>query len=215
MAHPKNGKVLLLMALVLASGFCTYAGTAEAVGFGPYIDYSSGSGSFKWDGSNADYDVDSTTTAIGLSLDSSPTNKSGFNYRLNIAYEQQDIDVKKTKSTMKMAGVALENVFGFSIVRNQDFRWWFGPLVRVGYYTGDTEFVDYTGRKAKADEKLFEFGVGAVTGVNIQIGQSVVLAPSVGVRYIGASGTETYKGYDNDYSGNSTNVFVNFAMMFD
>jgi hypothetical protein len=198
------------------------AGRAEAaLAMGPYLDVSSGTGTFEWDRDNYEFDVDSSSAAAGFTLNSPPTDRSTFNYRLNVGVEGQNLK-DEYDTTMEMGGIALDNVFGFALVRQRDFRWWAGPLVRIGFYSGETdEHYDRYGDRYKTEVDLFEFGIGVATGINLQVGPHTYLAPSAGIRYIGASGTGTVKNldlhtqYDDDLSGNTTNIFVNFSLLYD
>lgn len=221
-----KGRVLLGMiltpALVCAAILGISAGRAEAaVAMGPYIDLSSGSGSFEWDSDSYDFDVDSSSAAVGFALDSAPTGPANFNYRLNVGLESQDLE-DEFDDTLEMGGIVIENVFGFALVRQQNFRWWAGPLVRFGFYSGETDdYYDTYGDRSRTEADLFEFGIGVATGINLRIGPHTYLAPSAGIRFIGASGEGTVKNldlhtqYEDDLSGHTTNLFVNFSLLFD
>lgn len=213
---------LLALALSLATILGIPAGRAEAaVAMGPYFDLSSGSGTFEWDSDNYEFDVDTGSGAVGFALDSGPTGPKTFNYRLNIGLERQDLD-DEYDNTLEMGGLVIENVFGFALVRGQDFRWWAGPLVRIGFYSGETdEHYDSYGDRYKTEADLVEFGVGLATGINLRIGPHTYLAPSAGVRFIGVSGEGTVKNldlhtqYEDDLTGDLTTLFVNISLLFD
>jgi hypothetical protein len=225
MRHAK-GKVslgrILTLALVIATLPGINAGRAEAAAaMGPYLDLSSGSGTFEWDSDNFEFDVDTGSAAIGFALDSAPTGPANFNYRLKIGLERQDLE-DESNDTLEMGGLVIENVFGFALVRQPDFRWWAGPLVRIGFYSGETDdHYGTNGDRYKTEADLFEFGVGLATGINFKIGPHTYLAPSAGVRFIGASGTGTVKNldqrtqFDDDLAGHMTNIFVNISLLFD
>lgn len=210
------------LALLGAIFLGIYAGRAEAaVAMGPYLDLSSGSGTFEWDSDNYEFDVDSSSASVGFALDSTRSEYANFNYRLNIGIEGQALD-DEYDSTIEMGGIVIDNIFGFALVRERDFRWWAGPSVRIGFYSGETdEQYDSYGDRYKTEVDLFEFGIGVATGISVRVAPHTYLAPSAGIRFIGASGTGTVKNYDrhsqydDDLSGNTTNVFVNFALLFD
>lgn len=220
--------VCLIVALVLSFS----SGAVAGVGIGPYIDLAGGSGEMEWDtygdgwanlGFNTEtWDVDAGSGAIGFVLDTAPTGPSVFNYRLNVGLEAQNFE-DNYGIEMKVGGLVVENVFGFALVRKPNLRWWIGPLVRFGYYSGETDDYFEGGFRKKTEADLFEFGIGAVTGVNIPVGKSknVILAPSAGVRFIGVGGDgtvtnlDTGTSFDDDLSGGFTTAFVNFALLFD
>ena len=173
-----------------------------AVGFGVFVDASGGgSGEMEVDNSFT-IDNDAKTGAFGFVLDTAPTNERVFNYRLNVGLARQEFDLEFNPK-MKSDGIYVENIFGFAFVKNESFRWWAGPLVRVGYYVGELndEDLDYG-----------EFGVGAVTGLNFKVGNTV-LSPSVGVRYSGFGGEfDDFAG--DEFEGHTSNIFANLAVLF-
>lgn len=131
--------------------------------------------------------------------------------------EIKDQDDAKKKSY----GIYAENIFGFAFIKNEKFRWWGGPLIRIGYYSGDT-YSSRTGTTTiKTELDYAEFGVGAVTGLNFKV-DNVILSPSIGVRrssWAGEGTTTTKTTYSNstykeDITGNATNFFANFAVLF-
>ena len=210
---------LVLLVAVVSAGS---AGRAEAVvAMGPYLDFSSGNGTFKWDSDNKDFDVDMNSGAFGFALDSSKGDQSNFSYRLNVGIERQNLK-DQSDVNMKMGGGVLENVFAFAMIRQPEMRWWVGPLLRIGYYGGESdEYHNTDGDRCKTESNLVEFGVGVATGINLKIGPHIYLAPSAGVRFIGVAGTGTIKNldlhsqYDDDFSGNLTSFFANFSLLFD
>ncbi len=220
--------ICLIVALVLSFSSAAVAG----VGIGPYVDLAGGSGEMEWDtagngwgnvGFNTEtWDVDAGSGAIGFVLDTAPTGPGAFNYRLNVGLESQTLE-DSNGIEMQAGGLVIENVFGFALVKKPNLRWWAGPLVRFGFYSGETDDYYYLGDRTKTEADLFEFGVGAVTGLNIPVGKSkkVILAPSAGVRFIGVGGEgtvtnlDTGTSFNDDISGGISTVFVNFALLFD
>ena len=67
-------------------------GRAEAVSVGPYVDLAGGSGEFEWDYSGYEFDVDTSTAAVGFALDTDPFGKNIFSYRLNVGFEEQVLE---------------------------------------------------------------------------------------------------------------------------
>lgn len=192
-----------------------------AVSFGAFVDGATGSGEAEWESDWYSWDIDSNAAAIGFVLDTAPTNEKVFNYRLNLGYARHELE-DEVGDTMKSNGIYAENIFGFAFVRQQDFRWWGGPLVRVGYYSGDSDTVSVgPGLYSKTDIDYAEFGIGAVTGLNFKVGNAI-LSPSVGFRINGYAGEGTIRewdsfggsSYDEDYEAYTGDVFANFAIMF-
>ena len=206
--------------LFLTTLLCAYPVPSRAVGIGPYVDVAGGSGTFEWDVSNSEFDVDVGTGAIGLAIDTAPTGRSGFNYRLNIGLEAQALE-DDSDITMNLGGLTVENVFGFAVIQQPNLRWWLGPLVRIGYYSGETDDYYDFGDRYKTEGDFFEFGIGVATGINVRVNRNVVLAPSAGVRFIGASGEGTIINYTTgtreteDLTGSISTVFLNFALLFE
>ena len=191
-----------------------------ASGLGVFIDASEGrSGEIEWENDFNSRDVDSKAAAFGFVLDTAPTNEKAFNYRLNVGFARHEFeDVDKIKSK----GIYAENIFGFALIKNEALRWWAGPLVRVGFYSGDTDTIQIVpGTLEKTEVDYAEFGVGAVTGLNVKVG-NVILSPSIGVRFSGYAGEgeiTTQNGFGTssfkeDFEASSTNIFANFALLF-
>jgi hypothetical protein len=208
---------LLLMTAII----CGCPTPARAVGIGPYVDLAGGSGEFEWDRSNIEFDVDVGTGAIGLAIDTSPTGRSNFSYRLNIGLEAQDLE-DDINTTMELGGLVVENVFCFGAVNQPHLRWWIGPLVRIGFYSGETDdYFDSNGDRGRTEADFFEFGLGVASGANIRVSRNLVLAPSIGIRFIGASGEGTVINYntgtrdEEDLDGSFSTLFFNFALLFE
>jgi hypothetical protein len=195
-----NGLLVASFVIVLL-----WSSSSFAVGFGAFVDGAFGSGSAEWDRDNRSFDIDSRTFAVGFALDTATTNEKLFNYRLNLGYIRHEFE-DEHNNTVKTNGVYAENIFGFALVRNENFRWWAGPLLRVGYLSGGTG-------SDGTDFKLGEFGVGAVTGLNFKTGNAI-LSPSIGVRFNGYGGEGTRGGSNQDITQSTTNVFANFAVLF-
>lgn len=191
-----------------------------AIGLGGFIDASSGSGDAKWENDYYSWDNDSNALAFGFVLDTATTNEKIFNYRLNVGLAKQEM-TDKDDNKKKSHGIYAENIFGFAFIKNEKFRWWGGPLIRIGYYSGDT-YSNRTGTTTiKTELDYAEFGVGAATGLNFKV-DNVILSPSIGFRrsdWVGEGTTTTKTSYSSssykeDIIGDATNVFVNFAILF-
>jgi len=187
-----------------------------AARYGAYLDYSAGSGEAEWDSSSESFDIDTYSLSGGFILDSNPLGNKVFSYRMNLGLSrsafEDDYGVEAD-----LVGLYLENIFAFGLIRKDTFRWWIGPLVRIGFHSGETDTVHTGNNSYKIEYDLVEFGVGVVTGLNIKSG-SVILSPSLGVRFRGMAGEGKYKsdGYveKEDIEGSATEGFLNFAILF-
>ena len=201
--------------------FLLASSTAFAVGFGAFIDVSGGSGEAEWASDYDSWDIDSSSFSGGFVFDTSPTNRSPFNYRLNVGVSSQKLQ-DDAGIDLKSTGIYIENIFGFAIVKNENFRWWIGPLVRVGYYSGKTDTIQYGYYSFKTEVDYAEFGIGAVTGINFKAG-NVIISPSVGLRFTGFYGNGDTKYRDiygthsdeDDIDGYTTTAFANLAVLID
>lgn len=192
------------LALISSILVLLLSSSAFAVGMGPFLDLSGGAGEAEWDSDYYSWDVDTRTAAVGFVLDTAPTNESTFNYRLNVGFANQVME-DDFGDELDSGGVYFENTFGFAIVKNENFRWWAGPLIRIGFYSGETD--------SNIDIDYAEVGIGAVTGWNFKTGAAII-APSVGIRFNGFSGTGDFGYYEEDIDGNSTTAFVNVGLLF-
>lgn len=194
---------------------------AGAVSMGPYVDISSGSGTFEWDVSGYQFDVESESVAVGFALDTAVTNQSFFNYRLNIGFEGRELEDEE-HLTLDLDGVVFDNIFGFALVQGSYFRWWAGPLVRVGFSTGETDTLYMpNGVPYKNEFEFLQAGFGVATGINFSLGHNLTLTSSIGARFNVAYGTgettyldDTNAHVKEDLFGDSTDLFVNFAVLF-
>lgn len=194
-------KRLALMTVVLL----LLSSTAFAIGIGPFLDISGGSGESEWESDYDSWDVDTSTGAIGFVLDTAPTNERTFNYRLNVGIANQ-VMKDDFGDELDSTGIYIENIFGFAFLKNENFRWWAGPLIRLGYYSGEVD-------NSNIDIDYAEFGIGAVTGWNFRAG-STIFSPSIGFRVNGFAGTGDDGYYEEDIEGNTTTAFANVALLF-
>jgi hypothetical protein len=207
-------KKFFLVAVVMS--IVMFSSNAFAIKFGVFLDFSSGSGEAEWETDFYSFDVDAKTIAGGLILDTA-TDKT-FNYRLNVGLAKQKIE-DEYGIELTSTGIYLENIFGFALVKNKDFRWWLGPLVRIGYYSGKSDTISSGTMTARIDIDYVEFGVGAVTGLNFKTG-STIISPSAGFRVSGFAGegktVTNFSSFNDkeDIVGHTTTAFANIAVLF-
>ena len=209
----------LVMFLVVFSFLVMAPINAEAVSMGPYVDVAGGSGTLEHDTGTIIFedDIETSSSAVGFALETSPLGPSNFSYRLNVGFEGQELEYEDSIFALDLGGIYCENIFAFAFVQNKNLRWWGGPLVRFGFYSGESD----TFGGLREDHDYFQFGVGLATGMNFKVGPALILTPSVGVRFMGAGGTaelvDASSGVvldEADTSASFTNVFVNFALLF-
>jgi hypothetical protein len=197
----KSSMVLVLIIFMFFVGVSSsFAGK-----HGIFLDTSSGSGEAEWDSDITAWDIDTSSFSGGYVFDTNPSSDKVFNYRLNVGVGSHEIEDEFGVS-MESTGLYVENIFGFAFVKKDSFRWWAGPLVRLGFYSGD---VDGT----NIDVTYAEFGLGVVTGLNIKAGNGLI-SPSLGVRFHGFAGEGEIPGFTEDFTANSTNLFFNLAYLF-
>lgn len=192
---------------------------AASMGFA--VDGSTGSGEAEWESDWDSWNVDTRGFGVGFVLDTGSMDDRVFNYRLNAGYGRQDIEDEENV-TMKSDGIYFENTFAFAFVRQPDFRWWAGPLVRVGYYYGDSDNIRNAAETRRTEVEYGEFAAGGVTGWNFKSG-GAIFSPSIGVRFTGFAGEgktrirtdagDTFT-HREDFDGFATNFFANFAVLF-
>lgn len=107
--------------LILILFIFLYSSTVFAVGIGAFLDVSGGSGEAEWESDYDSWDIDSNTVAGGFVLDTSPTNQSVFNYRLNVGIASQEIE-PRNDVPLESTGIYVENIFGFAFSKNENFR---------------------------------------------------------------------------------------------
>ena len=217
----KRGRVLIVTLMLSCCFLAALPGRAAAMSFGAYVDVAGGSGEFEYDSINYEIDADVSSGAAGLVLDTNPLGNSIFNYRMNAGFDSQSIEFDDGID-LDMNGIYVDNIFCFTFIHKPKLRWWGGPLVRLGFYSGETDiYYNRFSERVEEEHDYFQFGIGFATGVNIKAGESLVLAPSAGVRIIGAGGTVDFNNLDapwfsfeDDIYGIFGSLFLNFSLLF-
>ena len=194
---------ILLMALLLTAG----SAPAWAIRQGISLEVGGGSGDAEWDADVNDWAIDSRSFAIGYVMDSAPEPTQLFNYRLKAGLIWQDLESDdKDRLNLDSTGIFIENIFGFALLRNDDYRWWLGPSVRVGLFSGDDD-------RHHIDLDYAELAIGVVSGVNIKSG-NLILSPSMGLRFSGMLGDGENGPVEDDWSANAGNLFFDLSVLF-
>ncbi len=209
-------RFLFLLFLLTAAGFLLAPAHADAVGLGPYVEHTSGSGDF----TEYDESVDIDTKGFGFVFDSNVTTPQVFNYRLHIGYS--DLDIPYGFDGYR---ITIDNTFGFGIIKNENFRWWIGPHLHLNYSNWDTPIGRYDVEKDSVN--FFGIGTGVVTGMNFHLPRVVSICPELGLRYqYNASDTyeeerryssyygDYYDEYEEDYSYDELVFFLKVNVLF-
>ena len=198
----------------------------HALGLGFYGDLAGGGGEAEWDTATQSFDIDLVSGGFGFALDTAAVSEKKFSYRLLLGFEGQTIE-DEYDSDLDLGGLVIDNVFAFSLLRRPDVRLWAGPLVRIGFYSGETDTYDIgAGFSEKLEfDSVTEFGIGGVFGANFKVARRMILAPSVGFRYIGGAGeadiivTDTGTGIsstsNDDLVFAAFTAFINLAVLFE
>jgi hypothetical protein len=217
-----------LVLVLLVAGFMLASVTSGfAIGFGFYGDLGGGAGEAEWDSDSDSFDIDIGTGGGGFALDTDPISDKKFSYRMLLGYEAQILE-DDDEVELDTDGLVIENVFAFSILRRPHLKLWAGPLVRFGFYSGETGWHDDgLGQSVRTEfDDIFEFGAGGVFGANFQVARSMILAPSVGIRYVGGAGEADITErdpvtltplayYKDDLTFGATMVFLNLTVLFE
>jgi hypothetical protein len=205
-------RTILFVATVALILIC---GNVFAAGFG-FFGTAQG-GDIDWEveddfGNKVDFEGDKGGVGFGFIMDTAPGERNLFNYRLEVATEVFDADVEQNQvgfqDTFEMAGIAVDNSFGFGVFRNDAVRLWVGPRVRVGFFGGESK-TDST-----VDVALIEFGVGGVFGANFRIGPTVSLGLEVGTMITGYAGEIDDSFETLDITGDGPSLFLNGVVLF-
>lgn len=203
-------RFLFLLFLLTVSGFLMAPVNAYAVGLGPYIEHTSGSGEYEEYSESIDID----TKGFGFVFDSNVTKPQVFNYRLHIGYSDFDIPGDYDGDR-----ITIDNTFGFGIINNENLRWWVGPHLHLNYSNWDMPIGGSYYEKDSVD--FFGIGAGVVTGMNFHLPKVVSICPELGLRYqYNVSDTyEEYSYYDSssyeqDFSYDEVVFFVKVNLLF-
>lgn len=207
--------------LLLAGCLLLLHGNALAAGIGPYLEGYAGGGELEFDNDPYTYDINVSGGGVGIAFDTAPGDESVFNYRLKFGYDSQDIEFDiNDDAVIEMDGFLFDNIFGFAVVKTPRLRWWIGPEVLLGRYEGETDAFFDAGDWMKIEvEKVWEFGIGAATGINFKLGR-VYLCPSAGIRWVGGSGETTITNYtagtviDDDIEFGMGQGYAGVALLF-
>ncbi|HEB90362.1 MAG TPA: hypothetical protein ENI85_12395 [Deltaproteobacteria bacterium] len=173
------------------------APAAWSAGLGGNFSYSRSNGDVEHDD---DLFLDIGTRAdhfeFGISFDTNLARDRLFNYRINanVQIVDQKLNQGPTKVDIQGAGFAINQLFGFGIVRRPGMRLFIGPTLHLGYANFDDDdrvgpfLVDY-------EEDLVTFGLGPEVGINFHPARHLTISITGFYRY----GLQV-QGFDSPFS---------------
>ncbi|MDH5324932.1 MAG: hypothetical protein OEZ68_16060 [Gammaproteobacteria bacterium] len=190
-------------------------------GFSLGLGMTVGSGTEDWEdtwglGNDYNHSGDRELSHFGFVIDSAVAKTTIFNYRLSIVSE--DNNVVDDGDGLYMSGMALNNDFGFAVVRKRAFRMWVGPRVKLAVYddlerVGSPNGVDTYG-------SVTGFGIGPVVGFNFNLPRVATFSITTGflaMEYFGDYVAWNPSGLTrntNDVETNSISSFINISVLF-
>jgi len=199
-------KIIILITIVTNNSF--------ASGLGIYFPTWSfaGTGTIYYD-LDEEASIDYNHFGGGIFFDSRLAANRIFNYRIALIYEKVTYD--GSRSDNYFARFAVDQSFGFGILRNKNVRLWLGPQVRLAY-------MSWQDNNPTHENWRLGFGVAPMFGSNFHLGSVITLCLDIGVRsnfYYG-EWKDSYT-YNNFYEEESDNyyltyyeIFLNFAVVF-
>ncbi len=169
----------------LVFGVLFLASPAWSAGLGGNFSYSRSRGDVEHDD---DLFLDIGTRAdhfeFGISFDTNLASDRLFNYRINanVQIVDQRLDQGPTKVDIQGAGFAINQLFGFGIVRTPGMRIFIGPTLHIGYASFDDDdrigpfTVDY-------EEDLVTVGIGPEIGINLHPARHLTISFTGFYRY--------------------------------
>jgi hypothetical protein len=189
--------------------FLVPVGAYAAVGVS--LEFGGGSGNFDNNYVDPGGDVDTGYTNIGFVYDSNPYGEKGnVAYRLNIALEGHNYEFDDGV-TVETGALVFDNTLAFALARNGNTNFWIGPQLRLGFWSGETD-TTFWGEPIEFSGSMF--GIGALIGANVRLSEQMGMSVSAGLRQTGLGGEISWDGDDDDFTGRSTEGFVNLALLF-
>ena len=165
---------------------------SEAGGLGIFVPATFGNADF------SGYSHEENHFGIGFLFDTNVAENHIFHYRLNAGleffehtYPEFVYDntlmyyVESRTDAYALMRIALDNTFGFAVLRTQVLRLWLGPQVRLGWILGDRSGVT--------------LGAGlTLLGMNFNMGSVFTLSLEAGYRFAGNIYFDTVSDYSYD-----------------
>ena len=162
---------------------------------------------------------------FGISFDTNLAKDRLFNYRINanIQIVDQRLNQGPTKVDIQGSGFALNQLFGFGLVRTRGMRLFVGPTLHLGYASFDDD--DRVGPfRVDYEEDLFTIGIGPEIGINLHPSRHLTISFTGFYRYglqvagfdspfsfVNADGDNRYFVGDEHRVGLTTAFYFRFA----
>ncbi len=157
---------------------------------------------------------DADHRSFGLVLDSAVAKDRLYNNRFQFGYDRLTLKPGQGSMYYDLRGYTISNDFGFSLVRSDDIRLWFGPEVKVSVLWGDDK--NSLGTVIR-NVGFVGWGVGPVVGLNINMGSAAAFCLKGGFlfsRYRGYGDRTNYLYADADYKIKEDTPFINIGVIF-
>lgn len=209
---PCLGALLVLVGLAASS--------ASAGGVGGSFSYTRSETRLKdVDDVWADLDTHSDIAGFGVVFDTNLAQDRLFNYRLNasIQFVDQEVEQQGVGNSVEGTSLALDQTFGFGIVRTPEFRLFVGPSIHLGVGGMDDE-IDVGGFEDDYDQTTFTAGIGPELGMNFNLGSHLTLSFSTFARYgVQVQSFDDFfddLGSDGDFVGDEVRVGAVASVFF-
>lgn len=199
----KSIAVVLSCALVTLGVLGFGASTAHAGGYGGYVE-SEISWSNISDGGR-DRAFDAEMWGIGFMWDGNIATDELLNYRIEVGYRlgKRDLDEHSNET---VNGFTIDQTLGVSFLRNNLYRVWAGPSVRLNFdwysSVGDVDIVDVG------------IGIGPRVGVNIHVTPQISVTTSVAYHYMYLSELIESEGVNKTVDGPQHIVGVRVGILW-
>lgn len=186
---------------------------AQATGLGIYFP-AYGNGKSTITVFDDEFENDVSHLGGGFLLDTKVADRGVFNYRLHLGFESVDYDYPENFSRF-----AIDNTFGFGIVKTRVLRLWLGPQIRLAYMAYDSgELGSGIGTYTYKINSL-GFGLAPILGMNFNIGSVISICPEIGYRATAFVGTQRFENEligseDEDWDTTEREFFINLSILF-
>ncbi len=170
---------LLVMALIIIVS----SAPLFALGVGGYFTMG-GNDTYRYQ-PGSKYEYNSFVVGCGATIDMNLVKDNFLTYRINFGYEGL---INDDLSYELLNRISILNSFGFTIVKNENFRFYAGPQIALRYqFTDETSNARFINNHFNLD--AFGLGIGAMFGFDLQVANKVIISPEVGLRYEFYTGT--------------------------
>jgi len=165
-------------------------GPAYAGGFGGYLEGEFSNSQIKDHG--VDRGFDAAMGGIGFLWDSDVSTADPLNFRFGFGYRvgERDLDEGGDET---VNGLTLDSTIGYGAFRNEAFRLWGGPSLRLNFdwysESGDRDIVDVA------------VGIGPRLGINFHLGGRLTLTASASYHYMYLSEQIERRGFNRTVDG--------------